>query len=292
MELKGILEQKSIKDSERFISLLLYLLLYSREYIYEYDYDLDTYGGEHPEVLPKTRLMSFQFHFHLFRKRNWSIMQYLPAADQVVAFIQRYKYLVEHPDNVRDSMTLSDMCSEDYTEAINFLEKLFSENLGQKYNIIMPASTFSAIYSIEGKVGLCGDWQQISHTKNQFGINEYGHITFTDTVKYTGDILALRSLALQVIRDIITEGLARVSPKVIVADGKLRGSWDLKQMLEGIYLELFSQLATDAQYRLCANASCGKFFSVQGAHANKQFCSEKCANLVRQRRRRTRNREK
>lgn len=301
MELKEILDRKTITDLTKFISLLIYTLLYSRRFIYTYDYNEDTCWGEHPEVLPKTRLMRFQYFFNFFCKRNSKIIESFPPASQLAVFIQRYKYQIAHPANIGHSVNIEDsnlisyMCSKENLNLLEVLERLFPIDPDNKTGIFFPMS-HPVLHNYPGKENTSAyiqPFSEIPHTKNQFRVDEYGRITFDNKVEYSGDVLKeLKPLALQALRDIITEGLARVSPRMIIEDGKLRGIWDLKQPLEGIYLELFSQLAIDAQYRLCENPTCGNFFSVSISHSNKRFCSQACASSVRQRRRRSQSQPK
>lgn len=190
---------------------------------------------------------------------------------------------------------ISYMCSKENLNLLEVLERLFPIDPDNKTGIFFPMS-HPVLHNYPGKENTSAyiqPFSEIPHTKNQFRVDEYGRITFDNKVEYSGDVLKeLKPLALQALRDIITEGLARVSPRMIIEDGKLRGIWDLKQPLEGIYWELFSQLAIDAQYRLCENPTCGNFFSVSISHSNKRFCSQACASSVRQRRRRSQSQPK
>jgi len=287
VELKDILNRKTsgVMVQTRLIPLLIYLLLYNREFVY--DYDLSDY--ERPEILPKTRLMNFQFWFHLFRRGDSWLMDTLTPAQQVVFFIQQYKYFLNHPDQVKDPMVLSHMRSEDNLKTVKILEKMFidspKENIetGQKPRIVFDLDLWKGRCSIGANAELL---HSLKHTKNQFSVDEYGRVTFSDKIDYTGDISELFQLSFEVIRDVINEGLSRITPEMILEDSKLRGTWFLEHQMAGIYMELFSQLADDAQYRLCKNPPCRKFFSVSRTNSNKEYCCKECGNADRQRRRR------
>lgn len=282
MEVKMILERKTkgVRFYQKLIPLIIYLALYSREFIY--DYKRCTIYDEHGDraVYPKTRTMRLQYDFQFFRRANSQIVEYLTPGDQIAAFLLRWQRLIDDPNTVSDSQQLSDLISEENLMLFKIFWHIFCEGTSQTSNI----GVFTA----------SGDCKLVPHSNNQFSVDDYNRIKFsTKEIAYGRDLSELIQAGYILIRDTINDGLVHVTPKLVLENGLqgenvLRGEWQLDHQMEGIYMELFSQLAVDAQYRLCANPTCGKFFSVTRSRTNKKYCCQECAALQAKRSQRAR----
>lgn len=280
MKLKELLDH-GITDSSVYpelISLLTYLVFYSRAFIYDFD---DT------DVLPKTRTMSFQYYFHLFCYIHPKI-QIFPEADRIAAYLTWNRRLIENPDRIEDAALLSILMSDGNLRALNIFEKIFSRihyeraNIARAEDLLLFLSGDKPMPVQEENVYI------IKSSENQFSIDSYGRISFDNNVEYAGDIDELKQLALEVLCDVVNDGLVCVNPRLILEETGVRGGWQLTHQMEGIYMELFSEFATNSQYRTCANPTCRKFYSVSRSRPNKKFCCHECAALQAKRRERSR----
>ncbi len=281
MELKEILDAPVMDESAcvRLIPLLTYLIFYSREFIYDYD---------ETDPLPHTRIMNLQYCFHLFCRVNKKLSQRLSPADRIATFLQQYKHLAEDQELVSDPMLLSDLMSEENQRVLSVFGQIFLQDKYSRPQVIVSSDATEYVVTLKDRTVLAEEAKLAVHTKNQFSIDEYRWVTFDDEVKYEGNKDELRQLSFDVLRDAVNEGLTRVTPRLIFEKGALHGEWQLRYQMEGIYMELFTELASDSLYRLCANPTCGKFFSVSRNRPNKIYCCHECAALQAKRNQRAR----
>lgn len=290
MELKEILDTPAMDAPvcAKLIPLLTYLIFYSREFIYDY--------GE-TDPLPHTRIMNLQYFFHYVCRHDKEILQRLSPADRIATFLQRYEHLTEDQALVQDPMLLSHLMSEENQRVLSVFKQIFLQDQYFGPLIFSFPDATEQMVTLEDHTVLVEVVRVAAHTKTQFSVDEYGQVTFNDEVEYTGSKDVLRELAFDVLRDAINEGLTQVTPQLIFEEGILRGEWQLRFQMEGIYMELFTELASSSLYRLCANPTCGKFFSASRNRSNKIYCCHECAALQakrnqRARRKSTRVREK
>lgn len=280
MELKEVLDSKT-DDAAKLIPLLTYLVFYSRAFIYEYD-------GHDP--LPRTRIFNLQYSFHLFCRIHPELQQLSPA-DKISAFLNRYKHLIENQDSIKSTMILSDLMAVENLRALHIFEEVFTGAQYSESVIMFPNGPLSSVQSDE-QIFQAREFNIITSSINQFTVDNYGRIVFTDKIKYNGDASGLRQLGFEVLRDAVNEGLMSVNPKLILTDSTMRGEWELRYQMEGIYMELFIEIAQDSQYRACANPTCGRFFSASRSRPGKKFCCHECAVLQAKRNERKRNKLK
>ncbi len=284
MELKAILDADDTEESivSKLIPLLTYLTFYSREFIYEYD---------ETDLLPHTRVMNLQYSFHYWRRVN---SKSLPPseADQIAVFLLWVENVIENPDYMTDSQILSNMTSEDNRRVLQVFKQIFAQDPTRDAGITIRDGEARVETWADGNTYLVGPVKFIINAQNQFSKDKYGRVTFGDQIIYTGGIDELKSLAYDVLRNAVNEGLVGVNPQLILENRTLRGEWKLKHQMEGIYMEFFMELASNSQYRLCANPTCGKFFSASRNRPNKKFCCHECAALQAKRNQRARNKAK
>lgn len=93
---------------------------------------------------------------------------------------------------------------------------------------------------------------------------------------------ALIQIAKSVYKREFDWGLEGIRP---VCDSEnFRPKWNIPSLLSALYFSLFYFDSNYQEYRICANETCRKWFSVPKSKRNKKYCSSKCANLAAQRR--------
>lgn len=287
VQVRKLIELKEILDSPamdapvcaKLISLLTYFIFYSREFIYDYD---------ETDLLPHTRIMNLQYFFHFVCRHDKEGLQRLSPADRIATFLQRYKHLTEDQELVQDPMLLSHLMSEENQKVLSVFKQVFLQDQYSGPLVFSLPDATEQMVTLEDRTIFVEFVRVAAHTKNQFSVDEYGWVTFNDKVEYTGNKGVLRELAFDALRDAINEGLTQVTPQLIFEKGILRGEWQLRFQMEGIYMELFTELASSSLYRLCANPTCGKFFSVSRNRSNKIYCCHECAALQAKRNQRAR----
>lgn len=260
LEFKAVLDatNQSISNESalKLLRFMIYFSLFSQEHIYDYSKD-------NPDPLPQTRTVRFQYSFHYFRRNNnYPNMKELPLEDQFVIFLAYCQGLMSNPELIRDSAIICDLASSTIKRLFYIYATLF------KYEKIPENGWFSTIRSGTGDVP-------------------------KDVLQHI-DRDELRGICMEILRDIVNEGLINVHPRLVLQSSEIgiQGRWKLNHQMEGIYMELFIELAKNSQYRLCDNPTCGKLFSASRNRPNKRYCCHECAELQAKRNQRARERAK
>ena len=261
VEFKNVLNEAHTSSrssiAKELIYYLVYFSLFSHEEIYEYD---------NTDPIPQTRTVFFQYSFQHFCREIESQESGLSIEEKLYVYLQYTKELSEKWHNgtlqgKRIPYLKINMPSYTLQTIMSFYQLLFARKL----------------------LGTNG-WL----TKIKDGINEVPEAALSLL-----PLGALKEACVRVFSDIVNEGLVCVNPWLIADDSKqltVEGHWRLKHQMEGIYMELFIEIAKNSQYRRCDNPTCAKLFSVSRNRPNKRYCCHECAALQAKRNERKRKR--
>lgn len=261
LEFKTVLDSTSqvISDESalKLLRFMIYFSLFSQEHIYDYSMD-------NPDPLPQTRTVRFQYSFHYFRRNtDYPNMKELPLEEQFFVFLRYCHGLTTHEKEIRDSAVICDLASSTISKLFRFYVMLFG----------------------------C---EKISEN-GWFSMIRNGAGTVPEDVLPSVDKMHLRKLCIEILSDIVNEGLRSIRPQLVLESKEgfeIEGQWKFHHQMEGIYMEFFIELAKNSQYRLCDNPTCGKLFSASRNRPNKRYCCRECALLQAKRNQRARERAK
>lgn len=285
LELKDCLDRRDkISVAKELIPLLTYFVFYSREYIYDYCAKEQLA----PDVLPKTRTMNFQYCFQWFRRQNAKIIDQFSPAYQIVLFLAQYEYRLNHPGSVYDPMLLSDISAEDNRQVLNLFKRIFIKDFFSK-ELLAAGQPPNIIFDIDrNETNVLSNVEALKYVRNQFCVDENNSLTFDEPPDDISNPSELIQLGYIVIRDVINEGMTRIMPELVWDGRNMRGEWQLNFQMEGIYMELFFQMAANTMYHRCENPKCRNFFVISEGKSTKKYCCDNCSAAYRQARRRER----
>ena len=289
LELKALLDRERERDKKipkrqeaenkalcsELIPLLTYLVFYSRAFVYDYD-DFD----EEIELV-STRIMRLQYYFQSCFANVPDTVQKLNPAVKISIFLILCQTWAQNPDTIRHHQVISDLASEEDVRVLEAFNHIFKSGEKLLYGPEIPVTSDDREY-------LNQIFAKITSTQNQFKIDKYGRIEFFEEIEYDGNVEELKKLGYIVLRNLINEGIWKVTPQLALNNNSFHGDWKLRHQMEGIYMEFFTELAQDSQYRLCANTTCGKFFSASRSRPNKIYCCPECGVLQAKRNERAR----
>lgn len=269
----------SLDTTKTLIQYLVFFSLFSQEFIYDFN-------NEDPQ--PQTHTVRFQYDFHFFRRKNHF---YENGKDRCSIEYQLFLYLIQCGNLQLEGSKSGPLNEQVHLQTITHLTSVTTSSLISFYRILLENDLFP-------ENGWISKIQEITTGQREGKV--------TDQSKYIPDDIqevvkphALLDLCRMVFRDIVNEGIVNVKPRLVLDNvtrkdkrnlnqTTFRGHWRLRHQMEGVYMELFIELAQNSLYRRCQNLTCGKLFPASRNRPNKIYCCHECAALQAKRNERAR----